>query len=168
MRYSIDSAASQVAVCARSAIHDTNTVWDRMSGSVEADADTLATEGARASIAVDMTKFDAGDWLKNRKLKKDLDTDAHPTATFELESLSDVQRRDDGTFSAVAEGTMRWRGKAARVRATGSGRVDGTGVTATAEFDLDVRDVGVKPPRFLMLKVEEVVAVKVTLVARPA
>lgn len=164
----VDTAASRIQVCARSAIHDTNTVWDRMSGTVDADAESLATAGAKATFTVDMTKFDAGDWLKNRKLKKDLDTDAHPTATFELESLSDVQRGDDGTFTAVAEGTMRWRGKAAKVRATGSGRVDTSGVTATAEFDLDVRDVGVKPPRFLMLKVEEVVAVTVTLVARPA
>ena len=66
----------------RSSVHDTTTVWDKVSGNIDADPDAIET--AKATFTVDMTSFDAGDWLKNRKLRKDFDMDAHPTATFTL------------------------------------------------------------------------------------
>ena len=55
-------------------------MWNKITGEVDADPDTLATAGATARFAVDMTTFDAGDWLKNRKLRKDFDLDAPPDA----------------------------------------------------------------------------------------
>ena len=53
------------------------------------------------------------------------------------------------------------------VAATGEGTLGGAELRATARFELDVRGFGVEPPRFLMFKVEDVVAVEVTLLARP-
>jgi polyisoprenoid-binding protein YceI len=161
--YRIDGARSRIEVCARSSIHDTRTTWDQVSGTIEADAVTLAEAGATARIEVDMRKFDAGDWLRNRKLKKDLAVDAHPTATFALARVREVSRRADGGFDARAEGTLSWRGRQVAVRATGSGRIDAGRLEAEGAFDLDVRDLGVTPPRFLMLKVEEVVSVRVVI-----
>jgi len=91
----------KLTVRARSRIHERPPVWDRISGDVEADPDTLATAGAAATFRVDMTAFDAGDWLRNRKLRKDFDLDGHPAATFELQALRDVQR-DGAAFTATA------------------------------------------------------------------
>jgi len=80
-------AAGKLTVKARSSVHDTTTTWDKVTGSVDADPDAI--EQAKATFTVDMTSFDAGDWLKNRKLRKDFDMDGNPSATFTLDRVSD-------------------------------------------------------------------------------
>ena len=47
--------------------------------------------------------------------------------------------------------------------AKGHASLSSSAIEAVASFELDVRDVGVKPPKILMFKVEEVVSVKVEL-----
>ncbi len=160
MKYRIHSG--KLTVQARSKLHDTTTKWDKVTGDVEADADTLATEGARATFAVDMTSFDAGDWLKNRKLKKDFDMDAHPKATFELRSVKDVVR-DGAKFTASAEGVLRWRGKEVVLTLAGRGTLDPMRVEASATFELDIRTHGLSAPRFWMNKMDDEVTVDVTV-----
>jgi polyisoprenoid-binding protein YceI len=160
-RYRIGSG-SKIQVKARSKIHDTTTVWDQVTGDVDAASDTLATTGAVARFAVDMTKFDAGDWLKNRKLRSDFDLDAHPQATFDLTAVKDVVRTGD-RFTATAEGVLRWRGKEVVLAVRGEGSLTDGAIQATGSFDLDVRAVGLKAPRVLMFKVEDEVTVEVTL-----
>lgn len=161
--YRIESG--RVVVSARSSIHDTRTVWDSLAGSVTTDPADLAA-GAAADLTVDMTRYDAGDFLRNRKVKKDLEVDKHPIARFRLDVLREVSESGPGRFTARAEGTIDWRGRSLPVTATGEGTLDDTTLRATARFELDVRGFGVEPPRFLMFKVEEVVAVEVTLLAR--
>ena len=160
-RYTVSGGS--VVVKARSSIHDTETRWQSIAGSVEADPETLSETGATATISVDMTAFDAGDWLKNRKLKKDLAVDKHPSAEFSLNELTDVVRQEDGTFQATAHGVIRWRNREAPVVATGSGVVASDRIEAVASFDLDVTTLGVTPPKILMFKVEKVVSVEVTI-----
>jgi polyisoprenoid-binding protein YceI len=152
----------KLTVRARSRIHDTTTVWDQIAGDVEADPDTLATAGAAASFRVDMTSFDAGDWLKNRKLRKDFDLEGHPSATFELRALRDVVRTGP-TFTATAEGVLRWRGKEVPLTLAGKGKLDGAGLEASATFELDIRKLGLSAPRFLMIKMEDEVSIDVTV-----
>ncbi|MBA3817921.1 MAG: YceI family protein [Deltaproteobacteria bacterium] len=160
MKYQV--AAGKLTVKARSRIHDTTTVWDKITGEVDADPDTLPTAGATAMFSVDMTAFDAGDFLKNRKLRKDFQMDAHPRATFELRALRDVVR-DGPTFSATAEGVLRWRGKEVVVTVAGQGKLDGVGVEARGTFELDIRKLGLSAPRFLMIKIEDEVTVEVVV-----
>jgi hypothetical protein len=159
-RYRIDRG--QLTVRARSRLHDTTTVWNKLSGEVEADAETLATAGAKASFTVDMTAFDAGDWLKNRKLKKDFDLDAHPRASLELRAVSNVVR-DGARFTATAEGVLRWRDKQVVLQLPGRGTLDDMRVEASATFDLDIRDLGLSAPRFLMIKMDDEVTIEVTI-----
>lgn len=160
MKYRITSG--KLTVKARSRLHDTTTVWDKVTGDVEATADTLATDGARATFRVDMASFDAGDWLKNRKLKSDFEMDKHPTATFELRSVKDVVR-DGAKFTATAEGVLRWRGKEVVLTLAGRGTLDSMRVEASASFDLDIRKLGLSAPRFLMIKMEDEVSVDVSV-----
>lgn len=160
MEYRISSG--KLTVRARSKIHDTTTVWDKITGKVEADAETLATEGARASFHVDMSSFDAGDWLKNRKLKSDFELDKHANATFELRSVKDVVR-DGAKFTANAEGVLNWRGKEVVLALAGRGTLDSMRVEASATFELDIRKLGLSAPRFLMIKMADEVTVDVTI-----
>ncbi|MBL0212675.1 MAG: YceI family protein [Myxococcales bacterium] len=158
MKYRVESG--KLTVQARSKLHDTTTVWTKVTGEVEADASAI--EAARATFTVDMTSFDAGDWLKNRKLKKDFDMDAHPTATFELRAVKDVVR--DGTkFTATAEGVLRWRGKQVVLTLAGRGTLDDVRVEASAAFEIDIKQLGLSAPRFLMIKMEDEVSVEVSV-----
>jgi polyisoprenoid-binding protein YceI len=156
MRYRVTSGS--LTVRARSRVHDTTTVWSKITGEVVADADTLASDGATARFEVDMTTFDAGDFLKNRKLRKDFDLAGHPTARFELRSVTGVVR-DGPTFTASAAGVLAWRGREVELVLAGQGKLDDMGLEASATFELDIRTLGLSAPRFLMFKVEDEVTV---------
>ncbi len=158
MKYAVQTG--KLTVKARSSVHDTTTTWDKVSGSVEADPDAI--EQAKATFTVDMTSFDAGDWLKNRKLRKDFDMDAHPSATFQLDRVSDVVR-DGNKFKAKAHGTLRWRGKELVLELAGQGTLDRDRLDATARFTLDIKRLGLQPPKFFMFKMEDEVTVEVTV-----
>ena len=160
MRYHV--TAGTLTVQARSRVHDTTTVWNKITGEIAADPDTLATAGATARFEVDMTAFDAGDFLKNRKLRKDFDLASHPVASFSLDRLADVVRDGDG-FTATAEGVLAWRGRTVGLVLTGRGKLDAMGVSASATFELDIRTLGLSAPRFLMFKVEDEVTVQATI-----
>ena len=160
MRYRV--AAGTLTVQARSRVHDTTTVWNKITGEITADPDTLATAGATAHFEVDMTAFDAGDFLKNRKLRKDFDLASHPTASFWLTRITSVVR-DGASFTATAEGVLAWRGRKVELVLPGHGKLDDVSVSASATFELDIRTLGLSAPRFLMFKVEDEVTVAVTI-----
>lgn len=150
-----------VEVKARSAVHDTTTRFSKVFGHIDFDADDAAR--AHAELEVDMRVFDAGDRFKNWKLKNDLDPDTYPTASFSLSRLDAIHEEVAGKFVATAAGQIRWRGKSVDVRIKGRATVDRRALEAVASFELDVRELGVAPPRFLMLKVEDVVRIEVSL-----
>ena len=154
-----------MTVTARSMVHDTKTVWDKVSGTISVDpADPAA--GATATITVDMRAFDAGDRLKNWKLKSDLEPDKHPTATFTLAGLTIGSQAGARVDNATAKGRLAWRGRQADVVAAGAGTLETARVDAEARFELDVRTLGVEPPKILMIKVDPTVSVVVSLAAR--
>ena len=157
MNYKVEG---KLTVVARSSVHDTTTVWDRVTGDV--DAEPSAMGNATAHFAIDMTSFDAGDWLRNRKLRNDFAMAQHPRATFTLAKVSDVTR-DGDAFKARAEGVLRWRGKEVALAMTGRGTLDDRAVAATAQFDLDIRTLGLTAPSFLMIKMADEVTVDVTI-----
>jgi polyisoprenoid-binding protein YceI len=162
MKYTVQRG--RVEVKARSSIHDTNTVWAKVTGTIDFDPDK--TDAARAEIQVDMRAFDAGDRLKNWKIKGDLDPDSHPTATFTLMRFDQINEKTAGDFEAVAVGQLAWRGKTPSIKVKGKARIDRRAIDAQASFDLDVRkELGVTPPKFFMFKVEDVVSVQITLFA---
>jgi hypothetical protein len=164
MKYAV-GAGSKLVVRARSSIHDTTTTWSVIRGEVEADPETLATAGASARLTVDMTEFDAGDWLKNRKIKKDFEMESHPQAVFELRAVKDVVK-EGSTFKASAEGVVKWRGREVPLVIAGTGSLDGGSLSATGRFELDIKQLGLTAPRFLMFKMEDEVAVEVTLLGK--
>jgi len=152
-------------VQARSRVHDVSTTWSKITSEVDADPD--AVEAAKATFTVDMTAFDAGDWLKNRKLRKDFALDEHPSATFTLDRVSGVVR-EGAKFEAKAEGTLRWRGKSVPLKLSGRGSLDANQLTATATFELDIKLLGLQAPKFFIVKMEDIVTVSVTLAGVPA
>lgn len=113
-----------------------------------------------------MGSFDAGDWLKNKKLKSEIDPKKYPTASFHLGGLDEVVERGDGGFEVKARGLLRYRGREVEIVIAGTGTMDAAGIDARGSFDLDLRDLGMKPPRFLMFKMEPELTIEVVLRAR--
>lgn len=182
MRYRVTSGT--LTVRARSRIHDTTTVWNRVTGEIVADPETLAVAevrapgpdpgpddpgpvGTSARFEVDMTAFDAGDFLKNRKLRKDFALEAHPRASFVLTALQGVVRTGTA-FTATAVGTLEWRGKRVELTLSGRGTLDAMAASASATFELDIRSLGLAAPKFLIFKVEDEVTVDVAIRGVPA
>lgn len=162
--YVVDGARSSMVVRARSAIHDVHTTWSRLRGRIRVDA-ADPTRGAEATITVDMRVFDAGDRLKNWKLRGDLDPDRWPEATFTLARLEGVRPGAGGRIEAAAVGTLRWRDREVPIKADGWGLIGPDRVEAAATFELDVRDLGVSPPKFFVFKMDSDVRVQVRLEA---
>jgi len=152
--------AGKLTVKARSSVHDTVTTWDKVTGEIDAHPDRI--EAATATFSVDMTAFDAGDWLKNRKLRKDFEMDAHPRATFRLTEVSEVVR-DGAKFTAKARGVLAWRGREVVLTISGQGTLDEMRVSAAGTFELDIRQLGMSAPRFLMFKMQDEVTVSVSI-----
>lgn len=161
--YTIDSQASKLVVTARSSVHNTDTEWRGITGSINADLGDLAS--IAGDVAVDMTTADAGDWLKNRKLRKDMDFAKHPKATVQIDRLEEISQEGDAV-SATLHGTLHWRSKAVAVVVTGSGTLTDKELQASGSFTIDVTKLGITPPKVLMIKVEDVVHCNINIVAR--
>jgi polyisoprenoid-binding protein YceI len=165
--YSVDGDESRVVAVAKSSVHDTRATMGRVSGTIEADLDALGEAGGVSlEVAVDLTGSDAGDFLRTRKLRGDIDVKRYPEARFSLARVVEISREPDGRFEATGEGVIAWRDREVTIQPSGSGTLGEDEIRAQARFALDIRDFGVQPPKFLMLKVEPVVEVEVTLVAR--
>lgn len=170
--YHVDERRSRIVVRARSTFHDTRTTWNKISGQIELDPGKLESTGVVASFRVDMTSYDAGGFLENRKLAKDFELSRHPVATFELSGLRNVHRPETPVestayrFLAVADGILAWRSKQVTLAVKGQASIDGGSLAARGSFDLDIRDLGLAAPRFLVFKVSDEVTVDVELYAQ--
>ncbi len=160
-KYTIDSKTSKLLVTARSSVHDTEIAWQGISGTVDATAGDDVSQMA-ADIKVDMTTADAGDWLKNRKMKKDMQFDKHPSATFVLGGVDEITQEGE-RMTATIHGTLSWRGKSVEVSAKGEGTLGATKLVAKGSFDIDMTKLGITPPKVLMIKVEDVVNCQIAL-----
>lgn len=155
-------STGRVAVTARSSVHDTTTIWSVVSGTI--DFDTAHPERAAADVRVDMRVFDAGDRLRTWKIRADLELEKYPTARFRLDRLEQLARQGD-EVSADAHGSLDWRERTASIRARGSATVAAQHIRARASFELDMRNLGVKAPRILMFRMNDVVEVEVEISA---
>jgi polyisoprenoid-binding protein YceI len=158
--YTIDSKTSRLVVTAHSSVHDSETTWGGIVGTVNATPGMMAD--TQASITVDMRTADAGDWLKNRKLRKDMDFEAYPSASFKLTGISELVEVGSHVRARV-QGDLSWRGKTITIGAVGEGTITSTELVASGTFDLDVTQLGITPPKLLMIKIEDVVSCRIEL-----
>jgi hypothetical protein len=163
-KYTIDSKTSKLLVTARSSVHNTEIVWQGISGTIDGTAGDDVSN-MKADVAVDMTTADAGDWLKNRKMRKDMQFDKHGSATFELGGIDEITQ-DGERMTAIIHGTLHWRGKSVEVIAKGEGTLGETELVATGSFDIDMTKLGITPPKVLMIKVEDVVNCRIEVRAK--
>ena len=104
-----------------------------------------------------------GNSLEDRELQKRIDARRYPTINGVLEAIE--QANSDSCYRVT--GTVTFRGKARRHQGEMSiRRLDDDTVTLAGQSRFDIRDFGMEPPRFLMLKVDPQVEVAVDIIAR--
>ena len=162
--YRVDSAASILLAKARSPVRDVEIRIGGISGEIAVDPTRADLGAPTASIAVDMTTATAGDPLTKRALERDLGLSADPAALFALSELRDLERRGE-ELSATLAGTLRWRGRALDLSARGSGRLGASRLELAADFVISMSALGIRPPRFFMIRIEDKVALHLALAA---
>jgi polyisoprenoid-binding protein YceI len=113
-------------------------------------------------VTVDLEQLSSGGRVRDWNIRRHLDVKKWPRATFEVESVSVVSREP---WAANLHGTLGFRDQRKRVSVTATGKRNETNLEVQAEFQLCLPEWGLKPPRFLVFKVDDMVSVHVHLYA---
>jgi hypothetical protein len=160
--YEVDPARSSVTFEARSSLHPITTQARNVQGRLEANGDGAPSTG---ELIVPIDGMSSGNILYDTELRRRLGARRNPWITATLSSAKPAE--EPGVF--LAQATVAFADasfdfdEAMAVVPLADGEMELTGV-----HDFDVRDLGIEPPRLLMLKVSPQVRVGMRIVVRKA
>ncbi len=135
-----------------------------VSGYVDAEFTnaTLATDPPpQMHVEIAVEQLRSGNALQDREMWKLIDSRRFPTIAADLRSLAN----EGGAGRYKARGDITCAGRQRRYEGMLSVACEGERLRVEGELRVDIRDFGMKPPRFLMFKVEPEVNVRLRLVA---
>jgi polyisoprenoid-binding protein YceI len=139
-----------------------------VSGSMEIDGSSITG----LQVTVDMTTLVSDDDRRDNQLRmRGLETDAFPTATFELTEPIEVGTvpAEGETISAEATGDLTLHGVTKRVTVPIEARWTSDQIEVAASFDVALADHGIQPPTgFFVLSVADQGTVELHLLFRRA
>jgi polyisoprenoid-binding protein YceI len=160
----VSASDSKLDFHAKSSLHPVHGSASNVSGYVDADfaGDALATNPApKMHVEFAVEHLRSGNVMQDREMWKLIDSRRFPTVAADLRSLE----RDGADGRYKASGDITLAGRQRRYEGTLTLERDGANLQLEGELRVDIRDFGLQPPRFLMLKVEPVVNVRLRLVA---
>lgn len=158
-------AGSRIETDMTSNVHPIHAAAERVSGVIEGvieaggGPDFEAPHNARVEIPVE--SMQSGNRLQDMEMQRRIDARQFPTIVITVNRAWKVA--GDGRTRARFE--VEAHGRARPYEGDFSLRVDGRRLTVEGEHTFDMRDFGVDPPRFLGLKMDPEVNVKVRLEA---
>ena len=165
-RYRIIPERSTVSINARSNVHPIHSRTDGLEGYVDLELgpdgvlDLSVKPAARLSLPV--RRLSSGNALEDRELQKRIDARRYPTISGVLDT---IERADSDSKYRVS-GEITFRGAARRHQDEMTiRRVDDETLVLAGHSRFDIREYGMDPPRFLMLKVDPQVDVAVDIIA---
>jgi len=151
---------SIVRVEARAPLHSTHASGHALSGTVTVDPADV-TGSLKMVVEVAIAQIRSGDRLLDGKSLDHVDVSRHPTARFAAERAS-------GTAASLrVEGKLSWRGYDVPLSVVARADVGASEARGHASFELDMRRFGLRAPKLLFLKVQDVVRLEVEIVAVP-
>lgn len=162
-RYTIVPDRSRVTATARSSVHPIQVRANYVTGTVDADIVDGAidlTNPPQVTITMELADLHADNSMYDSELKRRIDAQRYPTITGMLTEMATGAA--SGKYTARGDLTM--HGATSTVDGTATLRVTESGLEASGELDLDIRDFGLAPPRILMLRVYPEVHVEIELV----
>lgn len=119
----------------------------------------------RGQVEVRWRDIDTGSGTRNRHMLKTVDEERYPTIRFDLREVAPGGGAAADSVPVVLRGELALHGVARAVEWPAALRLDADTLRARADFPLDIRDFGIKPPvRFVVARMGPVVVVHVRLV----
>jgi polyisoprenoid-binding protein YceI len=126
-----------------------------VSGSLRIDGSSITD----VSVTVDMTTLQSDDDRRDNQLRmRGLETDAFPTATFELTAPIDIPQgpKEGETVTAEATGDLTLHGVTKQVTVPIQARWTGDRIEVVGSVDVALADFGIEPPTgFFVLSVAD-------------
>ncbi len=164
MHYELLAGESEIDITAHSSVHNTRARTTALQGGFDADlADGVPVGEVRGGARVAVASFKSGNRLLEMNTLRHVEARKHREASFEIGA---VAPEADGRLRV--SGTMTFHGVAVATEAVVDLEVDGDTVRVRGSWRLVQSDYGLRPPRLLMLKVDDGIDVEFTLVARAA
>ncbi len=117
---------------------------------------------------VDLASLDTGIGLRNRHMReKYLETDKYPFAQYRAR-LTQLSRVSDTLYTCITEGTMTIHGVEKPMTATANVVASGAGLRVTAGFDINLNDFRINIPKFMFLKLSEIVKLELDFYMKKA
>lgn len=165
-RYRLVPERSKIWAEARSSLHPIKLETDGLEGFVDVtivDGRLDASAPASGSIELDSSLLKTGNGLYDRELERKLEMRKFSRVRGKVIS---VKAMDSGTGYRV-QGELSLRGQTAPVQGDVQMRMlDDATVEFQAEQTIDIRNFGLEPPKFLMLKVFPDVKVRGLVIAQ--
>jgi polyisoprenoid-binding protein YceI len=164
-RFRIVPGRSRVETETRSNVHPIHAAASRLSGVIEGDIGPGGEPNFelphRATLAVPIDAMESGNALQDMEMQRRMDARSYPHIEIVVNRAwklpGDGQCR--ATFEVSAHGRSR------EYEEDFTLRVDGNKLFVDGEHTFDMRDFGVSPPRFLMMKVDPEVKVRMRIEA---
>lgn len=159
----VQSAASTLDFEAKSSLHPVHGKASNVAGFVEAacEGGSLALDPVpKMHVEFPIERLASGNAMQDAEMWKLLDSKRNPLIRADLR---DLRAAGGNSYAAGGEITMCGRSRPYDGVLTVVCRPDQ--LTVDGALKLDIRDFGIKPPRFLMFTVQPVVDVRLHLVA---
>lgn len=165
-RYRLVPERSKIWADARSSLHPIKVETTGLEGFVEmtiVDGHIDTTAPVSGSVELDASLLKTGNSLYDRELVNKLEMRKYPRVRGRVIS---VKALDSGTTYRV-QGELSLRGQTSPVEGDVQMRmIDATTVEFQGEQTIDIRNFGLEPPKFLMLKVYPEVKIRGSVIAQ--
>jgi polyisoprenoid-binding protein YceI len=152
-RYRLVAERSKIWADARSSLHPISLETTGLEGLLEmtiVDGHIDTSAPVSGSVELDASLLKTGNGLYDRELERKLEMRKYPRVRGRVIS---VKALDSGTSYRV-QGELSLRGQTSQVQGDVRMRIiDATTVEFQGEQTIDIRNFGLEPPKFLMLKV---------------
>lgn len=159
--WTIDPGRSRLVVRTKSTLHSSQTEGP-LQGRLHGDPDALEIT-AGGTVQVPMAEQVSGDRLRDTAMRRHIDVRRWPEARFTVDAVRVVSREP---WEVRVSGQVEYHDTQHPLTVTATGGLGDGALEARTEFRLALKDVGVKPPRLLFLKVADEVDVSVHIVAK--
>ena len=164
-RYRILAGLSRIETEMTSSVHPIHATAAELNGVIEGE---LASDGRpdfelphRARFQIPIESIRSGNRLQDAEMQRRMDARAHPNIEVTVSKAWQL----DGDERSRAKFEVEAHGRARPYEGEFTVAVEGTRVVVEGEHAFDMRDFGVDPPRFLTLKVDPEVRVRLRIEA---
>ena len=116
---------------------------------------------------LDLETLDTGNGKRDKDMKLTLDTDEFPFAEFYGTLSSPFEVNNPEPQIAIAKGDFKIHGETKEVEVEGTLQMTDEGLLLKASWILNLDDYNIKPPRLLIVKVDEIQEIEIEILLTP-